>query len=390
MQTYHFWRNNVSDPNELSETYSGQFYDAIRAHNLKALVISDSNSAERTVSPIGDLVFVSKHNTAKSMKGALYHLHEIRHSLWVIKEIVKFNPRLALITNMKHWWLLSLLKLWRIQIITSLHCTFWPKGTPARNLSARILNKVNGFFWRHVNDCTICISPECEAQVREISQISTRRPIFQGRAHYDRQLFLNFPDPDPKQQPFVILFCGRIEGHKGIYTLLDVANQLRTKVRTDFKFFVAGDGSEKDLFIQRVRSENLSGHVIYKGKLGRAELLELYQQAHAVFVPTTASFPEGLNKVVVEGILSKRPVVATTVCNAGDVISNGLIEVAPGDVSAMTNILARLISDNHFYQQACLGISASAIQFYDRDASWRRAFESALAVCTMQNKWFHS
>ena len=81
---------------------------------------------------------------------------------------------------------------------------------------------------------------------------------------------------------------------------------------------------------------------------------------------------------MVEGVLSGRPVVATTVCNAIDVFPGSVITLNCGDRLAMVAAIKRLASDNNYYESIRASCAAESEQFYDREQSWGAALGRAL------------
>ena len=106
---------------------------------------------------------------------------------------------------------------------------------------------------------------------------------------------------------------------------------------------------------------------------------DAYARAHVVVVPTTRDFAEGLNKVAVEAVIAGRPVIASRLANATDVLGGALIEVPPGDLGAYAAGLERLLDDPAAYEAACAACAAAQPTFYDRSAGWGAAVRRILA-----------
>ena len=101
-------------------------------------------------------------------------------------------------------------------------------------------------------------------------------------------------------------------------------------------------------------------------------------RGHVVVVPTTRDFAEGLNKVAVEAVLAGRPVIASRLANATDVLKGAVIEVSPGDLGAYAAALERLLDDPAAYEAAHAACAASQATFYDRSAGWGAAVRRIL------------
>ena len=105
-------------------------------------------------------------------------------------------------------------------------------------------------------------------------------------------------------------------------------------------------------------------------------MADAFARAHAVVVPTTALFAEGLNKVCVESILAGRPVITSVHSNALDVLGSAAIEVPSGNVAAYADALAHLAQGPEAYASACRACATVQEQFYDPARSWGAALRT--------------
>lgn len=115
-----------------------------------------------------------------------------------------------------------------------------------------------------------------------------------------------------------------------------------------------------------------------EGHCSKLQMQKMFNQAHVVIVPTKTEFVEGLNRVVIEGVLSGRPVITSAVCPALSYVRDAVVEVPPDDVKAYGDALIKLCDDQKFYEQKqrnCLGLQQ---QFYDTSHSWGTALKSVL------------
>jgi len=109
-------------------------------------------------------------------------------------------------------------------------------------------------------------------------------------------------------------------------------------------------------------------------------MAEAFARSHALVVPTTAQFAEGLNKVCVESILAGRPVITSVHSNALDVLGSAAIEVPSGDVDAYAAALLRLSQDQQAFEQASRACATVQDQFYDPARSWGAALRQILSA----------
>jgi glycosyltransferase involved in cell wall biosynthesis len=143
--------------------------------------------------------------------------------------------------------------------------------------------------------------------------------------------------------PYVFA-VGRLGLRKGFEDLIECA-RLVIRQAPDMRFRIAGTGPlEKSLRAQIARA-GLSAQVELLGHISdRQQIVRLYQRA-AVFVHP--AHYEGLPTVLLEAMACGRPVVATAVSGALDVVQpeeNGLL-VPPHNPAAMAAAILRLLSD---------------------------------------------
>lgn len=154
--------------------------------------------------------------------------------------------------------------------------------------------------------------------------------------------------------PYVFA-VGRLGLRKGFEDLIECARLVIRQV-PDVRFQIAGTGPlEKSLRAQIARA-GLSTQVELLGHISdRQQIIRLYQQA-AVFVHP--AHYEGLPTVLLEAMACGRPVVATAVSGALDVVhpeENGLL-VPPHNPAEMAAAILRLLS--HPELANCLGQAA--------------------------------
>jgi len=378
ISTFHHWIKDESDPHEVSETYSGQFYRQIKALSMTAYVIS--SSPRRDAVNENWITIEHRPKNYREKAGVSYHLADLWYWLGIIQTIVRSKADIAVISDMEHWWLLSLLRLANVKVIPTLHCTFWPKGHRPLGIKDRVLQTFNGLFWRFIPEATISISPECENQVRELASNKVKGTLLQARPYYRQGDFDEIPSLDWNQKPFALLFAGRIERNKGIFDLLDLAERLADLGRGDFVLELCGTGSAEQELISEIDRRKLSDSVRFLGKLDRHDMRKAYARAHVTLVPTTAEFAEGLNKTVVESILAMRPVVASDICPAVDLMKESSIEVPAGDIDAMVKAIIKLASDHELYDRLQKNCKHDAGTFYDFDQSWGKALQTAITT----------
>lgn len=147
---------------------------------------------------------------------------------------------------------------------------------------------------------------------------------------------------ETESNSFVTIVVGRIARWKGQQVLLEAARSQK-----DWTVWIVGDAlfTEEDMQYKRelkeiASSDDLVGRVKFCGF--REDLPALYAAADVVVHCSTA--PEPFGRVIVEAMLSARPVVASNAGGAKEIIRSDAIGwlVAPGDVDALRETLLEI------------------------------------------------
>ncbi len=159
----------------------------------------------------------------------------------------------------------------------------------------------------------------------------------------DTLLFCPGPGAPARADPY-FLTAGRLGARKGLEDLVEAAGLVLAR-HPDHRFLIAGAGPLERALRAEVARRKLEGRVVLLGHISdRARMVELYRGA-AGYVH--AAHYEGLPTVLLEAMACGRPVVATAVSGALDVIKhehNGLL-VPPREPSAMASAILRLIDE---------------------------------------------
>lgn len=374
--TYEHWRAGRDDPSSVALTYSGQFYSAARALGAEAYIIAQRPDGR----VVHDRAFTIENRATPFQEagGIRYHLGQFWYGLRLWVTAMRFGADAAIVSAGTHWFALAPLALSGVKVIPTLHCALWPAGYRPSGKLHRAIQWLDGLFWRKLAHATICVSPECERQVREIARAKPLRgPVHQVRAQYHRGTL----DTIPKAvhgKPLRVMYAGRVERNKGVFDLLDVIERLEKSRPGAFTVEFCGTGGAEAALRDEIERRDL-GHVARAmGRLESPEMQDAFARAHVVVVPTTSDFAEGLNKVAVEAALAGRPVITSRLANATDVLGRGVIEVPPGDLNAYQAALERLADDPAAYAEAQNACARSQPMFYDRSRGWEAAVRRIL------------
>jgi len=144
-------------------------------------------------------------------------------------------------------------------------------------------------------------------------------------------------------RPVTFGFSARLEHLKGPMRLLE-AFRMAQQSHPEMELRIAGDGSQRQEFIDKSRADGLENkcHLlgIYKTLQERAEFMDSYD----VFV--LPSLTEGTPNVIIEAMAHGKPTIATAVGGVPDLITEDVgILVPMDDQQAMAGAMVRLASD---------------------------------------------
>ncbi|MEQ8757977.1 MAG: glycosyltransferase [Coleofasciculus sp. G1-WW12-02] len=375
--TYNYWVKGEEDPSQVSVTWSGQFYDVCRDLDAQAYIISSCN--DRKLLHDGQFKIEHRPIPMRKASGLLYHLGQLWYGLGVIASAVRFRANVAVVADgTTHWFILSLLPSLGVQVVPSLQCVLWRKYG-SRSKSEDLMLRLS----RHLftKDCFAILSMSNDIS-EQVVQTTTgqHRPIVQYLPIYRRMQFARLDEPDKNRSPFRVMFAGRIERDKGVFDLLEVAKRFAAESRKDIIFDVCGKGSALESLRLSAKEAGVDSSFVCHGHCKKNQMHEMFNRAHVIIVPTKTDFVEGFNQVVVEGVLSGRPVVTSAVCPALSYVRDAVVEVPPDDIKGYGDALLELCDDREFYEQKRLGCLAVQEQFYDSSLGWGAALKSLLVT----------
>jgi glycosyltransferase involved in cell wall biosynthesis len=277
-------------------------------------------------------------------RGLKHHLGSILYGLTVLAEARRERATVVVAdSGTTHWIVLSLLSVLRVPVIAVLLNSLWPMGFPPSRRSDRILSFLDGVFFRRVAAATVCISPECERQIRTAAG-RLKGPVYQFRPQY-REGFLSRVNPVPQHsiRPFRVLFLGRIEEVKGVFLILSIAERLERELPGQFAWKIVGSGPASEALERQVEERKLARLVEVPGRLANEqEALETFGWAHCHVVPTTGGFSEGLAMTAAEAVLAGRPVVMSKVVPAWEVLGEAAIRAETNNVDSFVDAFRKL------------------------------------------------
>lgn len=374
IETFKYWKKGEDDPSQVAITYSGQFFDVCATLNATGYVIT--SNPEKKIFKDDNFTIENRPLYLSKQSGILYYIGQVLYELNFVLSVLWFRADLVVGNLTSCFFVLSLLPLLGIPVIPTLHCVLWPKYAEISK-AKRTLWRLNRRFFS--KDCLaiLSISEDVNEQVDAITNHQSR-PLVNFLPLYHRSEFADITLPSQSRSPFHVLFAGRIEGDKGVFDLLEVARRFQAEGRDDIVFHLCGIGTQFDLLQEQVKEAGLEASFVLHGYCKKSEMQQMYNLSHVVIVPTRSNFIEGLNKVVVEGILANRPVITSSVCPALAYVREAVVEVPPDDFQAYGDAILKLQCDRPFYEQKQQSCQSLQEPFYSGSRSWGQALMSTL------------
>ena len=158
-----------------------------------------------------------------------------------------------------------------------------------------------------------------------------------------------------------ILFVGRFENRKGVMYALKAYRQLR-KRGYDCRLLLAGAGPQEREVRRYIATRRLQG-VELLGRISDEDKVRYFATADVYVSPATGQ--ESMGVVLLEALAAGIPIVCSDIHGYKGVVRRGeeALLVPPRDVKALTDALARLLSNPEL--RARMGASARkrAVQF---------------------------
>jgi glycosyltransferase involved in cell wall biosynthesis len=147
---------------------------------------------------------------------------------------------------------------------------------------------------------------------------------------------------DLERSDLTFLSVSRLERNKGYHILAQALARLRGRLPPRWRWLLVGEGKERATLEAQTRALGLGGHVTFAGKLADTELHSLYEEIDLVVHPTLY---EGSSLVTLEGMIHRKPVVASAAGGIPDKVfdgRNGFL-ATPGDADDLAEKITRAL-----------------------------------------------
>lgn len=374
IETFNYWRQGQDDPSQVSMTFSGQFYDVCTALDAEGHIIA--SQPQKQILKQGQFTLEHRPIPFNHRSGILYYLGQIYYELGIVLTALKSRCDVVVGAGRPCFFVLSLLPRFGVQVVPSLHCVLWAKYKPLSKAQKIVIQLNRRFFTK---DCfaILSTSEDINQQVQELTDHHPTR-IINFLSTYRRHAFEGIAPSNPEQNIFHVLFAGRVEANKGVFDLLEIAKRFQKENHNTIVFHICGTGTALEDLQHQVETAHLQSTFVLHGYCNKAQMRQMFSLSHLVIVPTTSDFIEGLNQVVIEGVLANRPVVTSSICPALNYVKEAVVEVPPDDVQAYGDAILKLQQNYALYEekrQKCQGLQE---QFYCASRSWGTALKTIL------------
>ncbi|MEI7620812.1 MAG: glycosyltransferase family 4 protein [Candidatus Falkowbacteria bacterium] len=163
-----------------------------------------------------------------------------------------------------------------------------------------------------------------------------------------------------------ILFVGGLDkAHyfKGVNNLIKACAQLTSQ---DWQLVIGGEGDLKEGYKSLAKELGIENKTIFPGKLSAEKLIEAYQSASVLVLPSINS-NEAFGIVLIESLSCGTPVVASNLPGVRSVFSDRQegLRVEPNNVSDLSDKLEEILNDNDLRELMRLKARELAESKYD-------------------------
>jgi glycosyltransferase involved in cell wall biosynthesis len=211
-------------------------------------------------------------------------------------------------------------------------------------------------------DFIVCISNYARSQLMMLSPYIYWNKFIVSRLGVDPQLF-SPPSRNPSPEIFDVLCVGRLTPAKGQHMLIDAVERLTQQGRR-VRLRLLGTGPEIASLREQTAQNRIVDYVVFEGAMNQDRIRSFYAVADLFCLP---SFAEGLPVVLMEAMAMGIPCVSTHITGIPELIRNGAdgLLVAPSDLDALVEALAKLMDDDALRERFSRSGRARVLKHYD-------------------------
>ncbi len=274
-------------------------------------------------------------DTGNTKKNFILNTILIHKSLKFLNTIYQINPHIIHLQACHLWVCFFLPFLKKYKIITTIHDITPHVGSRSigQDISRKIHIKYSDALIVHGQNAKEILAKE-----------SNKKKIFVV-PHGDYSFFAKVCDRKYKEEPFSILFFGRIEAYKGLTYLIQAVPLIASKI-SNLKVIIAGSGS----FSEKDKVEKSPYFEIHNYFIEDKDVGYFFARSAIVVLP----YIEGTQTGIIPIAYSfKKPVIVTNVGSIPEVVDEGITGyvVPPKDPKALADAIIKILSNDHLRTQ---------------------------------------
>jgi glycosyltransferase involved in cell wall biosynthesis len=241
-----------------------------------------------------------------------------------------------------------------------------------RNNLGHALTPLHLRLGRMLNVLTTATVANCEAARQALLATERPRPetvvVLENGVDLGRFHDIPLPSVHPTGDGARVGVVANLRPVKGLDEYVRAAAQLRHK-HSKAVFEVAGEGELRELLEQQATAMGLAGRFRLRG--GVADVPDFLA---GLDVAVLCSHAEGMSNALLEYMAAGRPIVATAVGAAPELIEDGEhgLLVPPGNAAQLAEAIGRLLSDRAMARRLGEAARRRALERYSREAMVRR------------------
>ena len=163
-----------------------------------------------------------------------------------------------------------------------------------------------------------------------------------------------------------VLFVGRLVYRKGVHVLLKSFSRVSLEV-PEARLTIVGKGYLEPLLRGLASIMDLKERVEFKGFIDEALKPEIYRESRILVVPSI--YGESFGIVVLEGMASGRPVIASNTGGLSEIVEDGVngLLVEPGNPYELADKIILLLEDRKLWKRLSVNARIEAVLKYSWD-----------------------
>ncbi|NIM91381.1 MAG: glycosyltransferase [Candidatus Aminicenantes bacterium] len=154
---------------------------------------------------------------------------------------------------------------------------------------------------------------------RQMLEARTDKPCIVYHTFTDVEAFKNSAASTPANESKQVLYAGALTYLKGVHVLLEAMKGVMF-LEKDAELIIAGEGEYRQKLEEIAAQLRIKEKVKFVGWLSQSRLSELIRQCFVFVLP---SFSEGLGRVIIEALISGKPVIASNIGGLPEIIRDG-------------------------------------------------------------------